>query len=68
MLPGEPWDETTWKTWTDAVKQATNRKGRALFLPLRLALTGLEHGPELKSLLPFIGRERALGRLHGEAV
>jgi len=66
LLPPEPWDETTWGAWTDAVKQATGRKGRALFLPLRLALTGLEHGPELKALLPFIGRERALSRLRGE--
>jgi glutamyl-tRNA synthetase len=66
LLPDEPWDETVWGAWTDAVKQATGRKGRGLFMPLRLALTGLEHGPELKSLLPFIGRTRALARLQGE--
>jgi glutamyl-tRNA synthetase len=63
VLPDEPWDDATWKTWTEAVKSATNRKGKALFMPLRLALTGLDHGPELAQLLPLIGRERALERL-----
>lgn len=62
-LPPEPWDENTWAQWSDAVKHATGRKGKALFRPLRLALTGREHGPELKALLPLIGRERALARL-----
>ena len=62
-LPPEPWDTTTWKDWTDAVKSATGRKGKELFMPLRLALTGLDHGPELAQLLPLIGRERALERL-----
>lgn len=65
LLKPEPWDETSWKSWTDAVKQETGRKGKDLFLPLRLALTGLDHGPELKFLLPLIGRERALKRLNG---
>ena len=46
--------------------QATGQKGRALFLPLRQALTGLEHGPEMRLLLPLIGRKRALRRLAGE--
>jgi glutamyl-tRNA synthetase len=63
LLPPAPWDGTTWKTWTEAVKAATGRKGKALFMPLRLALTGLDHGPELAQLLPLIGRERALDRL-----
>ena len=67
LLPPEPWDDTTWAAWTGAVKQATGRKGKALFLPLRLALTGLDHGPELKALLPLIGRERAEKRLAGQA-
>jgi glutamyl-tRNA synthetase len=62
-LPPEPWDEATWGAWTGALKESTGRKGRALFLPLRLALTGEEHGPELKVLLPLMGRERALLRL-----
>jgi glutamyl-tRNA synthetase len=63
LLPAAPWDGTTWKTWTELVKSATGRKGKALFMPLRLALTGLDHGPELAALLPLIGRDRALARL-----
>ncbi len=66
LLPAEPWDETTWSAWTNAVKSATGAKGRALFHPLRLALTGQESGPELKALLPFLGRDRALARLSGK--
>jgi glutamyl-tRNA synthetase len=66
MLPGEPWDEETWGGWTKAVAAETGLKGRALFMPLRLALTGRDKGPELKGLLPLIGRERALARLQGE--
>ncbi len=66
LLPPEPWDETTWGTWTKAVAAATGAKGRALFHPLRLALTGREHGPELKKLLPLIGRARSLARLEGK--
>ena len=52
--------------WIEAVKAGTGRKGKALFQPLRLALTGREHGPELRHLLPLLGRERALARLRGE--
>lgn len=63
LLPQEPWDATTWKTWTDVVKAETGAKGRALFHPLRLALTGKEKGPELAALLPLIGRTRVLARL-----
>ena len=64
-LPAGPLDGSTWGTWTGAIKAATGRKGKELFLPLRLALTGLDHGPELARLLPLIGRERALERLAG---
>jgi glutamyl-tRNA synthetase len=66
LLPPEPWNETTWNAWTTAVKQATAKGGRSLFHPLRLALTGRENGPELKHLLPLIGRARALARLRGQ--
>ncbi len=62
-LPPAPWTGETWKTWTEAIKAETGRKGKALFMPLRLALTGLDHGPELALLLPLIGRERACERL-----
>jgi glutamyl-tRNA synthetase len=66
VLPAAPWDETTWAAWTKAVKEKTGASGKALFMPLRLALTGLEHGPELKALLPLIGPERTTKRLKGE--
>ncbi len=66
-LPAEPWDESTWRLWTAALKDRTGRKGRALFMPLRQALTGLDHGPDMSHLLPFIGRELALKRLAGDA-
>lgn len=66
LLPPEPWNDEIWKEWTSAVKEATGAKGKQLFQPLRLALTGHDHGPELKRLLPLIGRKKALARLHGE--
>ncbi len=67
ILPQEPWTSETWGAWTSALKAETGRKGRALFHPLRLALTGREQGPELKVLLPLIGRRACLDRLsaHG---
>ncbi|MEP3476928.1 MAG: glutamate--tRNA ligase [Hyphomicrobiales bacterium] len=68
VLPEGPYDETSWGTFTKAVKEATGAKGKALFQPLRLSLTGQPHGPELKALLPLIGPDRAAGRLKGEAV
>ena len=66
LLPPEPWNEETWPAWSSAVKAETGAKGKALFQPLRLALTGEQHGPELKALLPLIGRERAQARLEGK--
>lgn len=63
LLPTEPWDGNTWNQWIEAIKTVTGRKGKELFMPLRYALTGMEHGPELKDMLPLIGRERALKRL-----
>ena len=67
LLPPEPWDLDTWGVWTAALKQETGRKGRALFHPLRLALTARDSGPDLKHLLPLIGRVRASGRIAGTA-
>ncbi|MGY6246123.1 glutamate--tRNA ligase [Bosea thiooxidans] len=67
LLPQEPFDGTSWKSWTQALAAATGTKGKALFMPLRQALTGLDHGPELAALLPLIGREKALKRLAGES-
>ena len=62
-LPQEPWTTGVWTEWTEALKAATSRKGKPLFLPLRLALTGEDHGPELRDLLPLMGRARAAARL-----
>jgi glutamyl-tRNA synthetase len=67
LLPPEPWDGATWPAWTNALKSATGRKGKELFRPLRLALTARGHGPEMKDLLPLIGRAKALARLRGQA-
>lgn len=65
LLPPEPWDGSTWGHWTGALAEASKRKGRTLFQPLRLALTGEARGPELGPFLIFIGRTRALERLGG---
>lgn len=65
LLPPAPWSVETWKAWTSAIQQATGKKGKELFHPLRLALTGRENGPELKTLLPLIGPDRAAARLRG---
>jgi glutamyl-tRNA synthetase len=65
LLPPDPWDGATWSAWTAALKAASGRKGRALFHPLRLALTGRETGPELAALLPLIGRVKTMERLSG---
>jgi glutamyl-tRNA synthetase len=64
-LPPAPWNDTTWSVWTTAVRAATGEKGRALFHPLRLAITGQETGPDMKALLPLMDRERVLARLAG---
>ncbi len=66
LLPPEPWNEETYKIWLDMVKANTTKKGKELFHPLRKALTAKEDGPELKILLPFIGREKAFNRLKGQ--
>jgi glutamyl-tRNA synthetase len=58
-----PWQGDIWHALVDALKASTGRKGKPLFLPLRRALTGRDHGPEMAALLPLIGRERALARL-----
>ncbi len=66
LLPAAPYTQETWGAWTDAVKAATGAKGKTLFLPLRLALTGLRHGPEMHRLLPLIGESKARARLAGQ--
>jgi glutamyl-tRNA synthetase len=63
LLPAGDLTAETWSEWTNAVKAATGRKGKGLFMTLRKALTGQEHGPDMASLLPLIGHDRALARL-----
>ncbi|MDZ7906602.1 MAG: glutamate--tRNA ligase [Cypionkella sp.] len=60
MLPKGPWDKGTWAAWTAAVKEATGRKGGALFRPLRRAVTGLDAGPEMAELLPLLQKRPQL--------
>ncbi len=57
------WQDNPWGDLTEALKLATGRKGKSLFLPLRRALTGHDHGPDMMTLLPLIGRDRASARL-----
>jgi glutamyl-tRNA synthetase len=64
---GLDWNEGVWKALTGALGTATGRKGKGLFLPLRLALTGREHGPDMNALLPLIGKARAVERLRAAA-
>ena len=59
VLPTEPFDEFTWSKWTEEVKQLTGRKGKQLFMPLRLALTGKERGPDMSKVLPLLQNIKA---------
>ncbi|MEK9760682.1 MAG: glutamate--tRNA ligase, partial [Candidatus Puniceispirillum sp.] len=60
-----PLDAGIWKDWTAAIAAQTGAKGKNLFMPLRLALTGRDAGPEIAPLLAVMGRDRVLARLHG---
>jgi len=62
-LPDAPWDEGTWKEWTMAIAASTGIRGKALYMPLRLALTGETQGPELAGMLPLMGRDVVVERL-----
>jgi len=65
-LPQGALNENSWSEWTQSLKESTGRKGRALFMPLRQALTGQSHGPEMQHLLPLIGYDKAVARLQGK--
>ncbi len=67
LLPDGELDEGSWKVWTGAVKEELGVKGKALFMPLRQALTGKSHGPEMNRMLILIGRDKALARLAGKS-
>lgn len=63
VLSESDFDAAIWRSLTDRLKTQTGRKGKTLFLPLRRALTGLDHGPDMGQLLPLIGKDEALARL-----
>ena len=63
LLPKDNFDQNTWDLWISKIKESTGRKGKDLFLPLRIALTGVDKGPEMKLILPFIGYDRSYKRL-----
>ncbi|WP_375651895.1 glutamate--tRNA ligase [Bartonella sp. LB28NMGDW] len=63
FLPEGALNEESWKIWTTALKEKTGRKGKALFMPLRQALTGMDHGPEMGKILQLLGREKVAERL-----
>ncbi len=65
LLPPEPWDQTTFKGWTQAITARTGVKGKALFGPLRLAITGRDSGPELARLMPLMGSAEMSARMSG---
>ena len=65
LLPGGDLPAELWRDWTSAIATATGVKGRGLFMPLRLALTGRQKGPEIAPLLSFMGRARVIERLRG---
>ena len=65
LLPIGPYDETAWGVWTNAVKTKTGTKGKQLFMPLRLALTGQAHGPEMPKLFALLSEDKVRSRLAG---
>lgn len=66
LVPDGPLTEQSWQAFVDRVKTETGAKGKALFHPLRLALTGREKGPEMAAIFPHIGAAKARARLMGE--
>ena len=65
LLPMGPYGEDAWGAWTSAVKAKTGAKGKQLFMPLRLALTGQPHGPEMPKLFPLLSEAKVRARLAG---
>jgi glutamyl-tRNA synthetase len=65
LVPDGPLDGSSWKAFTEAVKAKTGAKGKALYMPLRQALTGLDHGPDMTVLFQLIGSEKVKARLLG---
>lgn len=66
LLPPEPWNDETFGVWLNELKARTGKKGKELFHPIRKALTAAESGPELKKLMPLLGRAKVEARLRGQ--
>ena len=67
IAEGLDWSSEPWRTLTTELKETSGKKGRELFHPLRLALTGRESGPEMAGLLSVMGKDRAVSRLKAAA-
>ena len=63
LLPNDPFDSKTWEQWTLKIHKKTGKNGKDLYMPLRVALTGKNHGPELKLLMPLLNRNQVLKKL-----
>tara|TARA_Y100001970_G_C14251131_1_gene871962 strand:+ start:3347 stop:4684 length:1338 start_codon:yes stop_codon:yes gene_type:complete len=63
LLPNEPYDDSSWEKWTKLIKENTGKKGKDLFMPIRMALTGKKEGPELKYLMPLLTKEHIQKKL-----
>jgi glutamyl-tRNA synthetase len=66
LLPENTSTSDAWHIWLNNIKQNTSKQGKEIFLPIRMALTGLEHGPELKHIINLIPRKQILFRLTGK--
>ena len=63
LLPNAPWDSKTWDEWISRLKEKTQKKGKELFMPIRIALTGKTNGPELNKLILLMGYNKVMERL-----
>ena len=62
-MPQDTSQENSWQIWLEEIKKNSNRKGKELFMPIRLALSGKEHGPELKHVINLLSRDEIIARL-----
>ena len=62
-MPNDPFDNFTWEKWTSEINKKTGRSGKNLYMPLRLALTGENKGPELRFLMPLLNKQQVLKKL-----
>lgn len=63
LLPDEPYDESSWEEWTNSIKEKTGKRGKDLYMPIRMALTGKSKGPELKNLMPLLTKKHIQKKL-----